>query len=494
VATDITNVFVLMLENRSFDHMLGFSGIEGMDAETKQPTKIRGLSGNETNICNGQTYRVTQPASDPMPIDPGHEFLDVLKQLCGDGVSYPQGGPYPPINNSGFVADYADSPSKADEEGNAPGNFGDILKCFSPDQLPVLNALAREFAVCDNWHASIPGPTWPNRLFACGASSAGLDHSPTSSEMVTWETVDGFEFPHGSIFDALHKKFSVDGWRIYAGGFLSLAKALKGVNVLEVGSPQDFFREIASPVYPFRYTFIEPNYGDAANNTYKGGNSQHPMDGVAPGEALIKQVYEAIRNSPHWDTSLLIITWDEHGGFYDHVEPPPAIRPGDTPVGGKLNQYHFAFDRYGVRVPAVVISPFIPANTIDHRLYDHSSIPKSVETIFGLPALTARDAAANDVTPLLSLDAARTDAPTQLPEPAQITGPQVAAVTQPDKPVDKGNLPAFLHVAMRADMATAPPEAKHDILSRVQAIQTRGQAARYIQNVQSKIQAAKAST
>jgi phospholipase C len=108
--------------------------------------------------------------------------------------------------------------------------------------------------------------------------------------------------------------------------------------------------------------------------------------------------------------------------------------------------------------------------------------------------LTARDAAANDVTPLLSLDAARTDAPTQLPEPAQITGPQVAAVTQPDKPVDKGNLPAFLHVAMRADMATAPPEAKHDILSRVQAIQTRGQAARYIQNVQSKIQAAKAST
>jgi phospholipase C len=94
---------------------------------------------------------------------------------------------------------------------------------------------------CDNWHASIPGPTWPNRLFACGASSAGLDHSPTSGEMVTWETVDGFEFPHGSIFDALYKKFSVDGWRIYAGGFLSLAKALKGVNVLEVGSPQDFF-------------------------------------------------------------------------------------------------------------------------------------------------------------------------------------------------------------------------------------------------------------
>jgi phospholipase C len=117
---NITNVFVPMLENRSFDHMLGFSGIEGTDAETKQPTKINGLTGNETNSYAGRTYQVAPSALEAMPIDPGHEFLDVVKQLGGDGATYPPGGPYPPINSGGFVADYAISPSSADAEGNAP--------------------------------------------------------------------------------------------------------------------------------------------------------------------------------------------------------------------------------------------------------------------------------------------------------------------------------------------------------------------------------------
>lgn len=207
----ITNIFVLMLENRSFDHLLGLSGIAGRDAASGQPTTITGLTGTESNGYRGQSYTVAQPADETMPLDPGHEFLDVLEQLCGTNAVYLSGGPYPTINNRGFVSDYAFSHTK--DEGNAPCNYGETMKCFSPEQLPVLNALARNFAVCDSWHASIPGPTWPNRLFACAASSDGLDHSPTTAEILTWETIDGIAFSNGSIFHAL-KRESANGWRI----------------------------------------------------------------------------------------------------------------------------------------------------------------------------------------------------------------------------------------------------------------------------------------
>ena len=121
---DIRNVFVLMLENRSFDHMLGFSAISGVDARTGEPTVVDGLTGAESNDYQGQTYTVRQPAPDRMPVDPGHEFLDVLTQLCGPGTAYTPGQPYPPISNSGFVANYVGSTSP--EKGKAQGSYGDI--------------------------------------------------------------------------------------------------------------------------------------------------------------------------------------------------------------------------------------------------------------------------------------------------------------------------------------------------------------------------------
>src|SRR5207253_3461968 len=170
-----------------------------------------------------------------------------------------------------------------------------------------------------------------------------------------------------------------------------------------------FANDIASSDYPYRYTFIEPSYGNILNNTYMGGTSQHPLDDVTGGERLIKETYEALRKSPLWKNSLLIITWDEHGGFYDHVAPPAAVPPGDEPKNRNTNQWGFKFDRYGVRVPAVVVSPLIQKNSIDHRLYDHSSIPATIEKLFGLKALTQRDANANNLTPLLSLTTPRTD-------------------------------------------------------------------------------------
>jgi len=176
LAQFIEHIFVLLLENRSFDHMLGWSAIDGTDAFTNTPTRIDGLTGAESNTFAGQPYSVTRFADNVMPLDPHHEFTDILCQLSGPEVKYSAGGPYPPIDNSGFVASYVASGGTA--------NPAEIMKCYDPSQLPVLNALAREFVVCDNWHASLPGPTWPNRLFAHGASSGGLDHSLTTLEIV----------------------------------------------------------------------------------------------------------------------------------------------------------------------------------------------------------------------------------------------------------------------------------------------------------------------
>ena len=463
----IQHVFVLMLENRSFDHLLGFSGITGTDAATGAPARIDGLSGSESNLYDGQSYLVQEGADYRMPIDPNHEFQDVLLQLCGPNAVYSPGGPYPPADNSGFVASYI-----ASGGGRDPG---EIMKCYRPGQLPVLNALAREFVACDNWHASLPGPTWPNRMFVHGASSGGLDHSPATTEIVAWETVAGFPLPNGTIFDLLSRAGVTR--RLYGGDDFPMVAALKGIHLDDIRHYSLFASDLAQPAYPYRYIFIEPCYDELSD--YRNGDSQHPLADVTKGEALIKSTYEAIRNSAVWPDSLLIVTWDEHGGFYDHAgDPPPAVPPGDSP-DPRYNRNGFAFDRYGPRVPAVVISPRIPRNLIDHRVYDHASIPATLESLFGLPALTARDASANRLDALVTLPAARADCPATLPAPA-------AAVTRPDDSADRGNLPAILHAAMRQEITLAPERAD-EIARRVAAIGTRADARQYLDEVRAKI-------
>jgi phospholipase C len=488
----IQNIFVLMLENRSFDHMLGFSGITGIDAETGQNTQIEGLSGQESNLYDGESYQVTMPADYVMPFDPGHEFTDVVEQLAGAGAAYPAGGMYPPINNSGFVADYATTKSAG--EGGATSNFGEIMKCYDPKQVPVMVALAQEFALCDNWFAAVPGPTWPNRFFLMAASSGGLDHSPTTGEIIQWETFDGFEFENGNLFNLVNQHTAL-GSRIYHGdigpvaGSIPIASALKGINYTDTIPYSQFAQDIKQYSYPWPFTFIEPNYGDITNNSYQGGTSQHPMDDVRNGERLIKSTYEAIRNSPHWENSLLIITYDEHGGFYDHLVPPNTVAPGDNSQTSQYNQYGFTFEQLGVRVPAIIVSPFIPKNIIDHRVYEHSSVPATVEAILGLPHLTQRDATARDLTSLLSLSVARTDAPTILPDPPNDWVPESNsfALTNDDESLPQaGNLPGFLHAALKADLALSPSYEHSDIQLAFQNLKTKKDAADYIQTVKQK--------
>ena len=491
MSANIQNVFVLMLENRAFDHMLGYSGITGTDAGSGQPTQIDGLAGTESNTYNGQPYAVSPSAGFVMPADPGHEFTNVLEQLCGPGAAYPPGGAYPPIVNTGFVASWVAS--------GGQDRPSEIMKCFTSTSLPVLHALAREFVVCDNWHASMPGPTWPNRLFVHAASSGGLDHSPTSAEIVLWESLNGFAFQNGTIFDALQAKNVTR--RLYAGDDFPMVSALKGIGLGDIRPYHLFAQDVAQRSYPYSYTFIEPSYN--VLNDYKGSTSQHPLDDVTRGEMLIKATYEAIRNSPRWNNSLLIIVWDEHGGFYDHAVPPPAVAPGDTEAAH--NQFGFTFEQYGPRVPAIVVSPLIPRNLVDHRLYDHASIPATLEAIFGLTALTRRDAAANNLTALVSLSSPRGDAPATLPQPAQsgfgmlptFAGPETAAMAAPAPParpadsINDGNLPGVIHAALRKDLAISPPEQRSKILAQVGSLKTRADAHRYLEQVRQKARAAK---
>lgn len=489
--TGIEYIFVLMLENRSFDHMLGFSGITGRDAVTGKPTTVNGLSGNESNVLNGKTFTVQRGAANIMSHDPGHEFPDVLTQLCGPGAVYPSGGAYPTINNSGFVAAYAKSFPGADP--------ADVMKCYTPAQLPVLNALAREFAICDNWYASLPGPTWPNRMFALAGSSGGLDHSPSDTEIFKWEIEPGggFEFKHGNLFDALSRANVKH--RIYAGDDFPMAAGLKGVSIVgDIHEYEDFAGDLRTGHYDAKYTFIEPSYD--VFNDYKDGTSQHPLGNVTHGEALIKATYEAIRNSPVWNTSMLIITWDEHGGFYDHAiaeRSPHPVAPGDTAPGSEFNQYGFTFDSFGPRVPALVISPLVPRNLIDHRTYDHSSIPATVERVFGPQGsgLTRRDSIANGTNILASLKTARLDTPATLPAPAADVAARIlarpvmsnAVAARPAASVNEGNVPAILHSAMHQDIQVSGPQAKAAIIARVRSIRTHAEALAYLQEVQAKV-------
>ncbi|MGZ8567394.1 MAG: alkaline phosphatase family protein [Actinomycetota bacterium] len=425
----IEHVFVLMLENRSFDHMLGLSEIRGVDAVTHGPTVIDGVQvgagftnpdpnapTNPADVHAGAAFAIAKAVKDP-----GHEFDDVLMQLTSRST-YASGSPYPlppaPGSNRGFVSSYVDRGSSAPRS---------IMDCYTPDQLPVLTTLAREFAVCDAWFSSLPGPTFPNRFFVHAASSGGLDDSPAGWEIGINTLLDGFRFNNATIFEALDAK-CID-WEVVEGDEFPAVASLAGMTFNAVVRDRftdfdDFVARLSGGGDAPPYVFIEPDYGNVlplTSEDFTCGNSQHPIDDVTAGERLIKDTYEAIRNSKLWETSMLIVTWDEHGGFYDHVRPGPAVPPGDGVSTSGNVRHGFGFDQLGVRVPAVVVSPLVPRNTIDHTVYDHSSIPATLERNFGLEPLTARDAAANDVVHLLSLTTPRTteaEAPTRLPEPA----------------------------------------------------------------------------
>lgn len=399
--TTINHIVLLMLENRSFDHMLGFLYADrGNVSLAGHP--FDGLSGAESNKDGGghavKVFQI-QPTDRNayfMPgADPGEGYNATNAQLFGTTTA-----PSPATaTNSGFVTDFVYTLGWEAKEGRSilPGTVAkDIMGMFTPQTLPVLSGLARGYAVCDQWFSSVPTETLPNRAFVCAGTSQGHMDDKTKS------------FTAPSIFGLLSAHQL--GWAIYGYNAEPLTRTTFSdvVNAPEshFGKFPDFQAAAAAGTLP-AFTFLEPSWEST-------GNSQHPNFNVALGEQLIHDVYYTLRNGPGWNQTLLIITYDEHGGCYDHVAPPTnAVAPDNT-----VGQFGFDFKRFGLRVPTVLISPLIAPGTVfrvpsGSMSLDHTSILKTIEQRWNLPALTARDAAAPGIGAALTLATPRTDDPLQ---------------------------------------------------------------------------------
>lgn len=370
----VQHIVVLMMENRSFDHMIGLLKDD-----------IPDLRGIEAGDCpNPNTGGEPVPVSDDaayqgqLTADPGHDFADVYLQMYGtefNGVF----ARTPTMN--GFVRSYEQQPGVSDGV--------EVMRCFSPDQLPTLTALAQTYMVCDQWFSSVPGPTLPNRAFAhFGTSFGRLDMSP-----------DYFR-AQPSIYQRLRKAGSRGMIYYYAtwSGTQGLTFLLADQRSY-FGRWGDFKRACQRNELP-EYSFVEPAYSDNAGEL---ATDQHPDHNVLQGDNFIREVYKAIRsNDDTWHSTLLLIVWDEHGGLFDHEVPPSVLPDGFVSAAPP-----FAFDRLGVRVPALLVSPYIEAG-VDHTVFEHASIPATVtEQFIGDPRVEspyAREQRANTWLHLLTRD------------------------------------------------------------------------------------------
>lgn len=370
---DVDHFVVLMLENRSFDNLFG--------ALKQSGPNFDGLTGTETNIDGAgakiSVWNDPQQASDmwqPNP-DPGELFNDINEQIFGKGCD----PLISPATMQGFVTNYV-------AQG---GKSADIMHYFKPKQAPAITALANSYAVCDRWFASAPCQTWPNRFFVHTATANGYENnSPVH-----------FPYEMPTIFNEL-TRVGVD-WKIYFHDFpqsLTLSKLWPHLDHFH--SIEEFWEDAKNNALP-PYSFIEPRY---FADTY-WPNDMHPPHNVTYGDQLVANVYNALHDAKEsWAKTMLIVTFDEHGGEYDHVPPPPAKQP-ETPRDGQK----FAFDRYGVRVPAVIASAYISAGQVlrpDGDVpFDHTSIIKTLRKRYGISrALTHRDAVAPDLEKVLDLD------------------------------------------------------------------------------------------
>ncbi len=422
----IDHVVYVMLENRSFDHLLGFLYPKSADFE--------GLDGTESNVDaqgnEAKVFKVTpgmQNACYYPLANPSEGFPATNEQLFGSAA--------PPVGakatNSGFVTSFArelEKPKHPLDPKLVGASPASIMGMYAPETLPVLSALARSYAVCDQWFASVPTQTFPNRAFAVAGTSLGYTDNSAHGH-------PAFDTPSifGKLADAgcSWKIYGYSGIPLTAGDFPDTVRpGPKG----EVVSGFARFQDDAAKGQLATFSYIEPEWATypkkkappeqahkEAEENFHVQNDQHPVSNMAAGENLLYDIYEALRTGPAWPKTLLIITYDEHGGTYDHVSPPTGATPPDNKVGAS----GFDFKRFGVRVPAVIVSPLIPKGTIlrppaDGPPFDHTSLIATLRARFGIGALGERDAEAPHVGPILSLDEARTDNPLAAVEPLEV--------------------------------------------------------------------------
>ncbi|KAH9618231.1 hypothetical protein KSS87_016175 [Heliosperma pusillum] len=361
----IKTVVVLVQENRSFDHMLGWMKELNpeIDGVARDPT-----FSNPFNTSDPNSARVNfGDASVFVDPDPGHSIQDIYEQIFGEPWSQESAQRKPPPTMQGF----------AQNANRIKSGMADtVMNGFKPDLVPVYKELVTQFAVCDRWFASIPTSTQPNRQYVHSATSHGLTNNDSDKLKAG--------MPQKTIFDSLHEEGKLPN-----------------------------------------YVVIEQRYLDLK---LLPGNDDHPSHDVSTGQRFVKEVYEALRSSPQWNEMLFIIVYDEHGGFFDHVPTPVEGVPSPDDIVGPP-PFEFKFDRLGVRVPAIFISPWIEPGTVLHRpsgpeptsQYEHSSIPATVKKLFNLKNfLTKRDAWAGTFDVVLNRTSPRTDCPVTLQEPVRL--------------------------------------------------------------------------
>jgi phospholipase C len=388
----IQHVVVLMLENHSFDQMLGSLSAVYKDLDGVDPKNLRGnpdypdaskiVYQSETNLTS-------------ISLDPAHEFVNVNHQLANGGT--------------GFVRDYVQAnPNCLDSEKTQ------IMAYYRLDFLPVLHKLARNFTVCDRWFSSMPGPTWPNRFFVHSGTCKGHVKMPSGIFDANWHCYD-----QTTLYDRLCEQNI--SWKIYHDGEAQTLVMTHQLLHFEHYHEMDKFFDDTDlyddPASFPQFSFIEPCYSG------KGQNDQHPPTDIMRGELLLAKVYNALRaNEALWKSTLLVVVYDEHGGFYDHVPPPSTVAPDDF-----IDEFNF--DSLGVRVPAILVSPWVNPG-VDHTVYDHTSLLKYLTDKWGLGPLGNRTAVANSFGPQLVMrTSARTDTPPQFTDallgPLELPNPLV---------------------------------------------------------------------
>lgn len=404
---NIKNVVVLVQENRSFDTLAGgFTYNPDIDGLVNQiycnPANVS-VPSSEDVCAAGIAKNI---ASD----DPDHTITGVNMQIFGN---------YHPKSSSkstmgGFVTEQSYMYSLQNDMMEA----AEVINYYKPDLVPVTNAMAENYVLFDRWFASIPGPTDPNRAYL----TSGTSHGHGDNGEVFYNS----GMPQKSIFEQLSEKGI--SWINYenttnigAGSFPPDAMFYEWT----AKSAQDkilplsqFYEDAKAGSLP-QFTWINPECCDYM--------SMHPKSPINMGENFMKGIYEAIRNSPQWNQTLFIVTWDEHGGFADHVVPPTGVPPGDNlPYVEKANDgknYTFNFDRLGVRVPTLLISPWVEKGVVQNKPgigeneFTHTSILKFVSELWGLDSLTPRVDWSPSFGNLITNNF-RDDTPEQLPDAA----------------------------------------------------------------------------
>jgi phospholipase C len=461
---NLRHIVVLMMENRSFDHMLG--SLKAVDSRIDGITDDLGNPDTTGALVKPQPLAQFQGQLDP---DPDLHFPGVDLQIFGGDLS-----PNRVPNMQGFVKSYF-------TQRRDVGHSQKIMYYFKKDDLPVLTTLALEFAVFNRWFSSIPGPTICNRAFAhYGTSFGRVDMNP-------FDIVEPFKSIYARLVSATPQHTA----KVYY--YDSTSSTMEGTNLLQhqpqlFGTYRQFLDDCDKGLLP-DYSFVEPNYNDHETDIGEEiANDQHPDHDVQAGEFFIADVYMALKRSPLWPNTALLIVYAEHGGIYDHVVPPACTADRFTARANSTGTgMEFKFDRLGVRVPAILVSPWIPRGTVVDRVFDHASIPATITKfflgdysprspreinadVFIEPNARAADPARN----LLSLAAMRRDCP----EFAHVPRPKKSAMN-PDRPVNALILAQIRHL----QTAEKNLPLRYRSEKYINAIQTEGEAAEYIREV-----------